>query len=57
MNTTTYADTSARGNHITVTRPTLTAEEREKRMKAIQQAVVQLVLATEKSKKQKNRNT
>jgi hypothetical protein len=44
-------------NIITVIRPELTAEERDRRMKAIQQAAVQLVLATERNKKRKNRNT
>ena len=40
-------------NIITVTRPELTAEERAKRMKAIKEAAVRLVVATEKAKKAK----
>jgi hypothetical protein len=42
---------------ITIIRPTLSAEERAKRMGEIQQAAVRLVLETEKAKAQKNRNT
>ena len=40
-------------NIITVTRPELTPEEREKRMQAIKDAAVKLVLATERKKEQK----
>lgn len=40
-------------NIITVTRPELTPEEREKRMQAIKDAAVKLVLATERKKAQK----
>lgn len=40
---------------ITVTRPTLTAEEYEKRMAAIKQATVALVIATERCKAERNR--
>lgn len=40
-------------NTITVTRPNLTEEERAKRMKAITEAAIQLVIATEKAKKLK----
>lgn len=38
---------------IHVTRPELTAEEREKRMEAIKKAAVDLVVATEKAKAKK----
>lgn len=38
-------------NIITVNRPTLTAEEREKRMKAIREAAVRLVVETERQKR------
>lgn len=38
---------------VTVTRPELTPEERAKRMEAIKQAAVKLVLETEKQKKRK----
>ncbi len=51
MNTTTY--TSAKGNIIIVNRPTLTAEEKAKRMEEIKQATVRLVIATEKRKLKK----
>ena len=37
-------------NIIRVTRPQLTPEEREKRMKAIKKAAVELVLAAERVK-------
>lgn len=50
MLTTTY--TSERGNTITVRRPELTEEERAKRMEAIKQATIRLVIATEKAKLQ-----
>ena len=40
-----------RMEHIVhITRPELTAEEREKRLEAIKQAAVRLVLATERQK-------
>lgn len=42
---------------VTVTRPTLTPEEREKRMKKIKQATVELVTAYEIAKIKKERNT
>ena len=42
-------------NIIRVTRPDLTAKEREKRMLAIKQAAVKLVLATEKAAQQKGK--
>lgn len=44
---------------VTVTRPDLTVEEREKRMEEIKQAATRLVLETEKAKqrKLKNKNT
>lgn len=39
-------------NHIIiVNRPTLTAEEREKRMKAIRESAVRLVVETERQKR------
>ena len=41
-------------NNIRVTRPTLTAEEREKRMEAIKEAAVRLVVETEKQKRREN---
>ena len=37
-------------NVITISRPELTAEEREKRMREIKQAAIELVVATEKAK-------
>lgn len=40
---------------VTVDRPTLTPEERERRMEEIKRAAVRLVLATEKAKKQKRK--
>lgn len=40
-------------NTRTVRRPNLTNEEREKRMGAIKEAAIQLILATEKAKIQK----
>lgn len=40
-------------NIITVTRPELTPEERAKRMQAIKDAAVKLVLATERKKARK----
>lgn len=57
MTYTTHSYTSERGNHITVRRPELTEEERAKRMEAIKQAAIRLVIATEKNKihKQKER--
>jgi hypothetical protein len=42
-------------NTITVTRPELTPEERAKRMEAIKQAAVRLVLETEKIKRRKEK--
>lgn len=42
-------------NIITVTRPELTPEERAKRMEAIKQAAVKLVLETEKQKRKKGK--
>lgn len=42
---------------VTIHRPTLTAEERAKRMEKIKQAAVQLVLETEKAKKRKNQRS
>lgn len=42
-------------NHITVHRPDLTREEQAKRMAEIRQAAAILVLATEKSKRRKER--
>ena len=44
-------------NTRTVRRPNLTDEERAKRMKAIQEAAVQLILATEKAKTLKGGHT
>lgn len=41
-------------NTITVIRPTLTEEERAKRMEAIKKAMVDLVIATERKKAEKN---
>ena len=41
-------------NIITVTRPTLTEEERAKRMEAIKKAMVDLVIATERKKARDN---
>ena len=38
---------------VTITRPQLTAEEREKRMTEIKQAAIRLVIATEKAKQTK----
>ena len=40
-------------NIITVHRPQLTAEEREKRMEEIKRAAIRLYIATEKAKKEK----
>ena len=40
-------------NNITVTRPELTPAERAKRMKAIKEAAVRLVVETEKAKAKK----
>lgn len=40
-------------NTRTVRRPNLTDEERAKRMKAIKEAAIQLILATEKAKARK----
>lgn len=42
-------------NIITVTRPELTAEEREKRMKAITQAAVELLISVELQRKEHNK--
>lgn len=42
---------------VTVTRPVLTSAERAKRMEEIKQAAIRLVLATEKAKKKKKKNT
>lgn len=42
---------------VTVTRPELTPKEREKRMEAIKQAAIRLVLETEKVKRQKQKST
>lgn len=42
---------------VIVKRPELTTEERAKRMEAIKQAAVRLVLETEKAKARRNRNT
>ena len=39
----------------TVHRPELTAEERAKRMEEIKRATAQLVIATERNRKEKNR--
>lgn len=44
-------------NIITITRPDLSAEEKERRMEKIKQAAMRLVLETEKAKVKKNRNT
>lgn len=38
---------------VIVTRPDLSPEEREKRMKAIKQATIQLIVETEKAKRLK----
>lgn len=46
---------SPRGNYITVHRPILAPEEREKRMAAIKQACINLVIATEKAKQERIR--
>lgn len=40
-------------NIIRITRPVLTAEEREKRMAEIKEAAVRLVVATERQKRRK----
>lgn len=53
MSVTTYTYTSAKGNIITVNRPSLTEEERAKWMEEIKQATVQLVIAAEKRKLKK----
>lgn len=42
-------------NTIIIHRPELTAEERAKRMEEIKRATVQLVIATERNRKEKNR--
>lgn len=42
-------------NIITVRRPELTPEERAKRMEAIKQAAVKLVLETERQKRKKGK--
>jgi hypothetical protein len=44
-------------NIITITRPDLSTEEKERRMEKIKQAAMRLVLETEKAKVKKNRNT
>ena len=54
---TTYTYTSKRGNSITVSRPQLTEEERERRMDGIKQATVRLIIATEKAKSKIHRRT
>ena len=41
---------------VTITRPQLTPEERQKRMEAIKRAAYQLVLETEKTKKRNAQN-
>ena len=41
---------------VRVYRPILTEEERERRMEAIKKAAVDLVIATEKAKQNKNRS-
>ena len=41
---------------VTITRPQLTPEERQKRMEAIKRAAYQLVLETEKAKKRNAQN-
>lgn len=38
---------------VTISRPTLTEEERARRMEEIKQAAVRLVIAAEKARKQK----
>lgn len=50
---TTYSYTSERGNHITIRRPVLTAEEKAGRMEVIKKATVQVIVATEKTKQRK----
>lgn len=40
-------------NIITVTRPTLTAEEKARRYEAIKQAAARLIIATEQQKRRK----
>lgn len=44
---------------VTISRPQLTAEEREKRMREIKQATIRLIIETEKAKLNKihRRNT
>jgi hypothetical protein len=42
-------------NTIIIHRPELTAEERARRMEQIKQAVVDLVIATEKAKRMKGK--
>lgn len=42
-------------NTVIIHRPELTAEERAKRMEEIKRATVQLVIATERNRKEKNR--
>lgn len=41
-------------NIITVTRPTLTAEEKARRYEEIKQAAARLIIETEKQKRRKN---
>ena len=43
------------GNIITVQRPELTAEERARRMKQIKEAALRLIVATDLTKKEKNK--
>jgi hypothetical protein len=57
MNAATYTAityTSERGNIITVNRPVLATEERERRMDAIKKATIRLIVATEKAKARKS---
>lgn len=39
---------------VTISRPQLTAEEREKRMREIKQATIRLIIETEKAKLKKH---
>lgn len=39
---------------VTVCRPELTAEEREKRMKAIKEAAERLIIATERARRERS---
>ena len=55
MTYSTHTYISERGNTITVRRPNLSEAERAKRMDAIKQAAIRLVIATEKNKQLKGK--